>query len=135
MNNEIFLSILVLVILIISSSKSHASVYLNDDFGINGLCISNPWNSPNFKGDNSTAYPCHYDYAIVHVPTLQDEIKALNDQIDLLQDQIDTNTCSTTTVADLLENVVTSNKDLFSVMNLMLMFVSLFSGLSFGAKF
>ncbi len=58
------------ILLLLQTSFSFATVYSNDDFGIHKLCISNPWNGTNYKGDATSSFPCHYDYAIVHVPTL-----------------------------------------------------------------
>ncbi len=60
--------------LTICSHFSFADIYPADTFGMHKLCISNPWAGTNFKGDATSTYPCHYDYAIVHVPTLLQEI-------------------------------------------------------------
>lgn len=54
----------------LQSSFVLADVYPADTFGMHKLCISNPWNGTNYKGDATSTFPCHYDYAIVHVPTL-----------------------------------------------------------------
>lgn len=51
-----------------------ADVFSTDQFVLNKLCISNPWNGTNYKGDVSP-FPCHYDYAIIHVPTYESEIQ------------------------------------------------------------
>ncbi len=70
-----FLKIPLLFILILTSQLSWASVYPTDQFNLNKLCISNPWNGTNYKGDATSAYPCHYDYAIIHAPTFEAEIQ------------------------------------------------------------
>lgn len=50
------------------------SIYATDVWGINKLCIKDPWNAvnanPAYHGDAASTWPCHYDYAIVHVPTM-----------------------------------------------------------------
>ena len=51
-----------------------ADIYPTDQFNINKICVSNPWNGTNYKGDVSP-FPCHYDYAIIHVPTYETEIQ------------------------------------------------------------
>jgi len=56
--------------LALQSSSVLGSVYPTDTFGMHKLCVSNPWNGTNYKGDATSSFPCHYDYAIVHVPTL-----------------------------------------------------------------
>lgn len=61
------------ILLLLQTSFSFADVYSTDTFGMHKLCISNPWNGTNFKGDATSTFPCHYDYAIVHVPTLLNE--------------------------------------------------------------
>ncbi|MEY3218748.1 MAG: hypothetical protein RIT27_105 [Pseudomonadota bacterium] len=61
------------IFLLLQTSFSFADVYPTDTFGIHKLCLSNPWNGTNFKGDATSSFPCHYDYAIVHVPTLLSE--------------------------------------------------------------
>jgi hypothetical protein len=72
---------LVFFALTLQSSLVLADVYPENTFGIHKLCISNPWNGTNYKGDAASAFPCHYDYAIVHVPTLLAEQNAQNNQI------------------------------------------------------
>jgi len=57
----------------LQSSFVFGDVYSTDTFLMHKLCISNPWNGTNFKGDAMSTFPCHYDYAIVHVPTLLNE--------------------------------------------------------------
>ncbi len=54
----------------LQSSFVFGDVYPTDTFLMHKLCISNPWNGTNYKGDAISSFPCHYDYAIVHVPTL-----------------------------------------------------------------
>ena len=54
----------------LQSSFVFGDVYSTDTFLMHKLCISNPWNGTNYKGDATSSFPCHYDYAIVHVPTL-----------------------------------------------------------------
>jgi len=71
----LILKIHLLLILIFTSQSIWADVYLTDQFSLNKLCISNPWNGTNYKGDATSAYPCHYDYAIIHVPTFESEIQ------------------------------------------------------------
>jgi hypothetical protein len=58
------------IALSLQSSFVFGDVYPTDTFSMHKLCISNPWNGTNFKGDATSSFPCHYDYAIVHVPTL-----------------------------------------------------------------
>jgi len=64
--------------LLLYAMTAQASVYPNDDFLIHKLCIKNPWvannTTPKYQGDSTSAYPCHYDYAIVHVPTYNQEL-------------------------------------------------------------
>jgi len=67
-----------------------SAIYPNDDFLLHKLCMSNPWNGTNFKGDATSSFPCHYNYSFLHVPTYEAEIKSFKDQIDALQIQIST---------------------------------------------
>lgn len=63
-----------LILLLLQTPVVFSDVYPTDTFGMHKLCISNPWNGTNYKGDATSTWPCHYDYAIVHVPTLLNEI-------------------------------------------------------------
>ena len=63
-----------LILLLLQTSVVFAwTTYQTDQFHIHKLCIKDPWNvynaNPAYHTD-VTSYPCQYDYAIVHVPTL-----------------------------------------------------------------
>ncbi len=66
--------------LALQSSFVFGDVYPDNIFNIHKLCISDPWNAlnanPAYHGSATSAFPCHYDYAIVHVPTLLAEQNA-----------------------------------------------------------
>ncbi len=70
--------LVLLIFLLLQTSVVLATVYPTDTFGIHKLCINDPWNAmnanPAYHGSATSTFPCHYDYAIVHVPTLLNEI-------------------------------------------------------------
>jgi|WetSurMetagenome_2_1015567.scaffolds.fasta_scaffold01729_5 hypothetical protein len=68
---------LILILMGISQVSFAWTTYQTDQLHIHKLCIKDPWNvynaTPAYHTD-VTSYPCQYDYAIVHVPTLLQEI-------------------------------------------------------------
>ena len=86
-----FLRYLACILVIgISDISLAVDVYPTDEFSLHKFCVDNPWvGVSGFKGASSS-FPCHYNYAIIHVPTYLEEIAQYQSQITLLQSQLAT---------------------------------------------
>jgi len=126
-----FVDVFLIIIILFFPFSAFAGVYPNDNFHLNNLCISNPWATNNWKPDISSGYPCHYDYAIQHVPTVQAEIAALEQELKDLQ-----TTCnvSNNDLKDSLKNIIQSNKDIWLMLHTAFMVISLIFGVLVGRK-